>query len=102
MTYLVIHLLAIKLWISIEYWYDNSDYQPKNRNLSSSLQNSIFEILIVVPRNLFNSFKLLIGILQYGSPGSPTMNLDIQKISTLNVATPIHFDLNLPFGIFNA
>ena len=45
-------------------------------------------LLIVVPRNLFNSFKLLIGILQYGSPGSPTINFEIQKISTLNIATP--------------
>ena len=58
----------------------------ENRNSSSFLQKSILEPLIIAPKNLLNNFKLSLGIVQYGSHGSPIVNVEIRKISPLNVA----------------
>ena len=60
----------------------------ENRRFSSCLQKSIFELFMRVPRNLLNSFKRSVGIVQYGSPGSPATNAEMQKKSPLSVAIP--------------
>ena len=60
----------------------------ENRKSSSFLQKSILKPLIIAPKNLYNSFRRSSGIMQYGSPSSQIVNIEIRKISPLNDTIP--------------